>query len=158
MAVFVVGYYLNFASTRALMKILGIDTRDVEDESLSFPINNWLAENEKRHILAGAIIHPSRQKDRTATEDGILFMSGFYKKGHYKIPGFSVEETDDDRKVKEWLINEGGANSEELEWMQMWDEFCLTLCGFVPTKNDVKGRAVYKIVSPQEFLELMTKD
>jgi hypothetical protein len=143
-AVFVVGYYLTYTRVRALMERLGVDDRDINDERLHWPINNWLAETGKLHILAGSIIHPSRGNDPNATKDGILFMTGFYKRrGIY-------DEREEDRKVKEWLVKEGGVNPEELQWMQMWDEFDMTLGGIVPKKNDFKGRLVFITLTAEE--------
>jgi hypothetical protein len=71
-------------------------------------------------------------------------MTRFYKRrGIY-------DESEEDRKVKEWLVKEGGVNPEELEWLQMWDEFDMTLGGSVPKKNDFKGRLVFITLTAEE--------
>jgi len=49
---------MTIATTRVLMDPdkFQIDGRGVEDERLEYPLNNWLAEQGKYNVLAGATI------------------------------------------------------------------------------------------------------
>ena len=131
----VAGYYMTFPTTRALMDQLEINDRGVDNKRLEFPINNWLAGRGILHVLAGAIGHPvTGQFDK---EDGILIMTKFLQ-----IPRGSnpvVQEQERDISVKDWLVEEGGVKPDELEWMSLFDHFCLTRNGIQPKLNDVSG-------------------
>ena len=50
--------------------------------------------------------------------------------------------------MKEWLINEGGVNPDDLEWMSLWDDFNLTRNGISPRRNEVRGHRTVPFVPP----------
>jgi hypothetical protein len=109
--------------------------RGVEDERLEYSINNWLAEHGKYNKFAGAIVHPAT--GRSNEEDGILIMTKFLETSRDDNP--VVQEQKRDIRVKNWLLNEGGAQPDEIEWMSLWDNFYLTRNGICPERNDVRG-------------------
>lgn len=147
MPMFVAGYFLTFATARALMHKLQIDDRGVEIERIEYPINNWLAERGKCNILAGAIGHPITGDP--SREDGILLMTQFILTSQ---PNPVVKEGDRDLLVKEWLLNEGGVNPDDLEWMSLWDDFNLTRNGISPRCNEVRGHRTAPFVPPSSKL------
>ena len=55
---YVAGSYMTFATTRALMDGFQIDDCGVEDERLEYTVNNWLAEQGRYHVFAGATLGP----------------------------------------------------------------------------------------------------
>ncbi len=134
------GYYMDFATTRALMKYYEIPDKGVEDERLDYPLNDWLAKNGKREVLAGTMMHPSKG---SKIEDGMLlitqqvwFKSLTRKTAMSRPP---LRERDVDVAAKQWLIN-GGAGENEIEWLSVWDTFGLTQISRYAYKNNVKGK------------------
>jgi hypothetical protein len=132
---YVAGYFMTFATIRALLNKLEIDDRGVEEERLEWPINNWLAEQGRLNMLAGSIGHPVTGKPDK--DDGILLMTQFLFTGWESNP--VVQENDRDIRVKEWLMNEVGIKPDEMEWMSLWDDFELTRSGIAPQRNEIRG-------------------
>jgi hypothetical protein len=157
---YVAGYYLTYATVRALMSKLEIDDRGVEDFRLEYPVNNFLAEQGKYNMLAGAISHPVTG-DPTQ-EDGILIMTQFLETDESNPV---VEEQNRDIRVKQWLLHEGGVKPDEMEWMSLWDRFYLTpRNGISPRRNNVHGHVTpadlyyphSKVVPPDMVARWMT--
>ncbi|KAF9445080.1 hypothetical protein P691DRAFT_806186 [Macrolepiota fuliginosa MF-IS2] len=130
------GYYINFKQTLAAMRQLGIECGDVQETLLEYPINSWLAGNNMMNVLAGSIRHPRSSRD-SFEEDGILLMTRFeqFPRDDGQTPHF--EEREQDCKVKEWLIEEGGVQADQMEWLSLWDRYGLTLNGTRPRIKDV---------------------
>lgn len=142
--IYVAGYYMTFTTARSMMDKLQIDDR------LEFPINNWLAEQNKLTVLAGAIAHPVTGE--LNKEDGILIMTQFFQLPRGADEPVTDERVEQDiREVKGWLVNEGGVKPDELEWMTLWDHFNLTRCGNQPERNNIHGRrcVIHKTMSPE---------
>ncbi|KAF5375433.1 hypothetical protein D9615_007917 [Tricholomella constricta] len=147
--VFVAGYFTDFVSTRAAMARLGISDCDVGDIRLHFPLQNWLAENHKLDVLPAVIAYPPGEYDAT----GVLFMTQF-KEGYCnenQDPLPNVHERPRDRAVKEWLVNEAGVPESHLVWVKMWDLDALTIRGFVPKRNNIKGPSIIKAVTKEQL-------
>ncbi|KIM35951.1 hypothetical protein M413DRAFT_14247 [Hebeloma cylindrosporum] len=154
MPIYVGGYYMTFATTRRLMAKLQIDDRGASDDYLERPINNWLAgHQEVGHILAGAIGHPVTGQPNE--EDGILFMLQFVEVQRQQVPGGEVprgeepilQERKRDLRMKAWLMEAGGVEENELEWISLRDLYNLTINGIYPQYDDFTGPGtVYTIV------------
>ncbi|KAF5376674.1 hypothetical protein D9615_007907 [Tricholomella constricta] len=146
--IFVAGYYTDFATTHAAMDRLGIDKRGVEDFRLDWPLRNWLAENDRLNVLPSVIPYPPGEYDGT----GVLFMTqfieGFCNRNKDPLP--DVHERRKDRAVKEWLVTEAGMPEANLVWVAMWDLAALTLNGFVPMRNKVRGHLNYRELTHEE--------
>ncbi|KAF9014870.1 hypothetical protein BDZ89DRAFT_1066239 [Hymenopellis radicata] len=133
------GYYLPFPATRRVMKNLQIDDKGVENWRLEFPVNDWLAKHGKKDVLAGVLQHPSTGRDAREDEDhGLLLITQFGWSEGYK-DNMLFTEAEKEKRVKEWLINDGGAKESDLEWMSVCDKHGITRLGFVPTENDTSG-------------------
>ena len=50
--------------------------------------------------------------------------------------------------MKEWLLNEGGVNPDDLEWMSLWDNFNLMHNGISPKCNEVHSHRTVPFVPP----------
>ncbi|KAF9018136.1 hypothetical protein BDZ89DRAFT_1074166 [Hymenopellis radicata] len=134
------GYYLDFDTTRALMEFYNIPDKGVENDRLDYPLNDWLAKNEKYEVLAGTIMHPSKGSD---VEDGMLLITqqAWYKSiSRPRAMSLApLPERNVDVRVKRWLVG-GGATEDNIEWLSVWDTFGLTVYGTRPFKNNVHGR------------------
>lgn len=142
MALAIGGYYVNFAQTVAAVQRLDIDRSDVADAFIEYPINNWFVKKDMLYVKAAAIRHPQSTGAETSL-DGVLFMTHF---DDDKQP--PLEETDEDRRVWRWLVNEGGIPTEEIEWLSFWDEMDLTMNGRQPKRID--GTQGYRIVTEND--------
>ncbi|KAE9385892.1 hypothetical protein BT96DRAFT_785714, partial [Gymnopus androsaceus JB14] len=104
------GYFMDFNTTRTLMKTCDIDDKGVKDDHLEFPINDWLAKTERFHVFAGAIRHPDRGTPKDS-EDGILLVT--QRVWHARLPDaaarklITLSEGEADNLVKEWLLANG---------------------------------------------------
>ncbi|KAF8999888.1 hypothetical protein BDZ89DRAFT_1082579 [Hymenopellis radicata] len=122
------GYYLPFPATRHVMKNLQIDHKGVENWRLEFP-----------DVLAGVLQHPSTGRDAREDEDhGLLLITQFGWSEGYK-DNILFTEGEKEKRVKEWLINDGGAKESDLEWMSVCDKHGITRLGFIPTENNTSG-------------------
>ncbi|KAF8908469.1 hypothetical protein CPB85DRAFT_1562773 [Mucidula mucida] len=136
------GYYMDFATTRALMEFYEIPDKGVQDKHLDHPLNDWLAEKRKYTVLAGTIRHPSKGSDIV---DGMLLVTQqVWYKNTTKRRAASLPppaERDIDVRVKQWLIS-GGATEDKLEWLSILETYAvgLTRYGYRPTSNDVQGQ------------------
>ncbi|KAF9018138.1 hypothetical protein BDZ89DRAFT_1074168 [Hymenopellis radicata] len=134
------GYYMDFTTTRALMEFYDIPDKGVENDRLDYPLNDWLAKNNKVEVLAGTIMHPSKGSE---VEDGVLLITQqVWYKSISRPRAMSLAplpERDVDVRVKQWLIS-GGATEDKLEWLSIWDTFGLTVYGIRPFRNNEKGR------------------
>ncbi|KAF9067882.1 hypothetical protein BDP27DRAFT_1328200, partial [Rhodocollybia butyracea] len=119
---------MSFPSTRVLVKHYDIDNKGADDDQLEFPINDWLAKNNKLEVLAGGICHPDRgtAKDQ---EDGMLIVTH---------PAVTFPEDKQDLAAKEWLMA-GGVVEQDLEWICFWDTVGITRMGLQPRRNE-RGR------------------
>jgi hypothetical protein len=79
MFMYVVSYFLTFATIRALMDKLEIDDRGVEEERIEFAINNWLAEQSDLMQYARRCYWPSRhwqtEQGRWHSYHGAVFLN-----------------------------------------------------------------------------------
>lgn len=139
------GYYVDFSQTLAVMQRLNIDRRGERVRKVENPINDWLAKNKILHVTTGSIRHPQSSSD-TPEEDGIFFMTRFEDDG--KLLPFA--ERDEDRGVKKWLMNEGGIEEDQIEWLSFLDTFNLTLRGTAPKEDDGEP-IVRRIITDQDF-------
>lgn len=129
---------MDFAATRAVMANLHIPDRGVEDDRLENPINDWLAENGKLNVLAGAIAHPTKKKSHL--EDGILLITrSIQARRNTAFSEADVSEHSADKVTREWLVREGGAQADEIDFVCLWDDFELTRNGFAPSRNNIQG-------------------
>ena len=114
------------------MNKLEIDDHGVEEERLEFPISNWLAEQGRCNILAGAIYWPSCHWQ---TEQGGWHSHHEAVSLHWQAPVVQGNDRD-----IEWLINEVGVKPDEMEWMSLWDDFDLTRSDMALLRNEIRGR------------------
>lgn len=128
MPTFVGGYYTSFANTRAIIAALGVEDWGYPDYRLEFPINNWLATNNRLNVRAGTIKHPKSTSD-SPDEDGMLLMTRFEGSDIIR------EERGQDKAIKDWLIQEGGIRADDLEWISLQDRFGLTRTGIIPERD-----------------------
>lgn len=138
---------MSFATTRAIMAKLEIDDWNYDDTRLEFPINHWLAENNRLDALAGAIAHP---KSDAIEEDGMLLMTRFIRRDHDSGSAITIEERKEDISVKDWLTQEGGANENDLEWLSLWDRFGLTRCGLIPLRQRDRPLKITRVKVPPD--------
>lgn len=142
MTTFVGGYYTSYATTRAIIAALGVEDWGYPDHRLEFPINNWLATNNRLNVRAGAIKHPTNTSD-SPDEDGMLLMTRFEGSDIIR------EERAEDNAVKDWLIQEGGIRLDELEWVSLQDQSLLTRTGIIPERS-VPRNFRLRMVSDEE--------
>ena len=90
---------MSFDNVHTMMFNLDIHDRGLKDVELEFPVNNWLAEQGKKNILAGAVPHPIQSTSNK--EDGMVLMTQFVKSDYPLI----LKECDKDEKVKQWLVS-----------------------------------------------------
>lgn len=133
---------MSFATTHTLMKTYNINDKGVEDDRLEFPINDWLFENNKLEVLAGAIHHPDCERGTREDdfEDGMLLVTQFLWQDRIPKDPSSITLTEGtaEQSAEAWLVD-GGADSEDLEWLCIWDTFGLTKCGVRPKYTNVRG-------------------
>lgn len=143
--VFVGGYYIDFETTRSLMAKLEIGDWNYADWKLEQPINNWLFEQKKLHILAGAVKHPKIPKaaEPRYDVDGILLMTRFTSSLG------PIKARPKDKLVKRWLIQEGGVDEDKLEWMTLRDNVGLTYNGTKP-KPSVRYTQTVWVPTPEQ--------
>lgn len=134
---------MNFVTTRAVMSTLGIEDWDYSDDRLEFPINDWLARNNRLNVRAGSIKHP-RSTSESPDEDGMLLMTRFIEGSNIVI-----EERSEDKAIKDRLIQEGGIQANELEWVSLQDRFSLTRTGTLP-ERDTPRVFVRRVVSHEQ--------
>jgi len=136
------GYFMDFNTTRTLMKTCDIDDKGARDDHLEFPINDWLAKTERFYVLAGAIRHPDRGTHKDS-EDGILLVT--QRVWHDSLPdaaarkliALSEGEGEADNLVKEWLLA-NGVTEKNMEWVCIWDTFGMTRSGVHPRRNEIR--------------------
>lgn len=137
---------MTFVAARSVIAALGIEDWNYPDHSLEFPINNWLAINNRLNTRAGAVKHP-KSTSKSPDEDGILLMTHFVEGPSDSNP--IIEERTQDKAIKDWLIQEGGVRANELEWMSLKDIFMLTRTGIFPERDEPRVY-VRKVVSDEE--------
>lgn len=137
MAFLLGGYYMSFPSTRVLIKHYDIDDKGAGDDQLEFPINDWLAKNNKLEVLAAGICHPDRgtAKDQ---EDGMLIVTHPVWYTQRPPQPVTFPEDKQDLAAKEWLMVSGVAE-QDLEWICFWDTVGITRMGLQPRRNE-RGR------------------
>ena len=114
----VAGYLSSYTDARVVMAKLQIPDKGVEDIMLKRPINDWLAKTKRRGIVCTTVGHIySEYKDA----EGVFLITHVrrYRQSQTVEP---LVEADRDRYTKKWLIEEGGAKEDGLQWMTFPDE------------------------------------
>ena len=132
----VAGYLIGYQDVRAIMKILEIPDKGVDDIMLKHPINDWLAKAKRYNIVCTTVGDPHNG----FREEGILLVTHI---GVVRPPQGTEPpvERDRDRRVKKWLVKEASVKEESLRWMSFpdTDEFLLLADGKRPHKNHFSG-------------------
>ena len=131
------GYLIGYPDVRAIMKKLEIPDKGVDDIMLKRPINDWLAKTNRYSIVCTTVGNV-RIGFR---EEGVLLVTHirYVRRSHEIEPPV---ERDRDRRVKQWLVEEGGAKEESLRWMSFPDAVEWSLLaegGGRPYRNDFSG-------------------
>lgn len=50
--------------------------------------------------------------------------------------GVNIEETEKDRTMKQWIIENGKIEESQLRWGQVWDAFDIARFGLQPKEDD----------------------
>ncbi len=112
------GYYLRFPAARHVMKNLQIDDKGVENWRLEFPNNDWLAKQGKKDVLAGVCRHPSTGPDARGNEDHDILIITQIGWSHGTKDNVVFAEGEKEKRVKEWLVNNGGAKESDVRVRQ----------------------------------------
>ena len=115
----VAGYLISYPDARAIMDKLQIPDKGVDDIMLKHPINDWLAETKRFRLVCTTIGHIySGYKDA----EGVFLITHIkpVRRSRSQNPEVLVQR-DRDRYVKKWLMEEGGAKPESLQWMSFPD-------------------------------------
>ena len=131
------------------MAKLKIPDKGVDDITLKYPINDWLAKKKRRRILCVTVGNPWTG----FLEDGLLLIT------HIRVVRQSqnaepLVERDRDRYVKKWLVHEGGASEDSLRWMSFPDVEKVHLFAGIyyryPRRNNVSGPCkLYRLTPAQ---------
>ena len=135
----VAGYFISYSDTRAIMDNLQIPDKGVEDLMLKFPINDWLAKTKRFNIVCTTVGHVySGYKDA----EGVFLITHIktIRRGRSQNTETLVER-DKDKYVKKWLVEEGEAKEDSLQWMSFpdGDKLFLLSDGTRPERNNFKG-------------------
>ena len=127
------GYFMPIAIARELGNHLGLR---VGDDTMIFNVhlqsifNNWLAENQKFHILAAAISWPSLED---GSDYGIIFISKFVRGGSadesLKEDGKALDVK---KEIKGWDLS----RELQLQWVSFPDRYGITMRGTRPRLNE----------------------
>lgn len=135
----VAGYFVNYFDSRAIMDQLQIPDKGVDEIMLKFPINDWLAKTKRHNIVCTTVGHVySGYKE---AEGAFLITQIKISRGRQSQNIEPLYERDQDKYVKRWLVEEGGAKEEGLQWMSFpdGDKLYLLVDGIRPERNDFKG-------------------
>jgi len=134
----IAGYLLSYSDARAMMDRLQIPDKGVEDIRLKYPINDWLAKTKRYNIVCmtdGHMFNPGYKDAK-----GVLLITRI--KGLRRCRSEDVEtlvERVEDKHVKRWLVEEGGAKDDSLRWISFPDGEKLGLWSGRPEENNVQG-------------------
>ena len=93
------------------MSKLDIPGKGVGDIELVYLISDWLAKSKKRYTLPLAFDHPNKPWEPI----GILFITCINLcKSKIETPSAGVEAGKYIPVVKNWMVNEGGLETEDL--------------------------------------------
>ena len=151
----VAGYLINYSDTRAIMDKLQIPDKGVEDIMLKHPINDWLAKTNRYNIVCTTVGHVySCYKDA----EGVFLVT--HIKAVRRSRSESTEtliESDKDKYVKAWLVEEGGVRDDCLQWMSFpdGDELHLLADGTRPDRNNFRGPWFDYQLTPDQSIRLM---
>ncbi|EEB92834.1 hypothetical protein MPER_08600 [Moniliophthora perniciosa FA553] len=110
------GYFMSLENTLRFMQNKGIDDKNIDDYRRDRPLKDWLARNNRKDVLCGAIIHPNTPPGYDPYKliaDGILFVTGFF--GALNRDGEpTLAENDEARQIKEWLVS-GGIDEKDID-------------------------------------------
>lgn len=135
----VAGYFASYPDTRAIMDKLQIPDKGVNDTMLKHPINDWLAKTKHYNVVCKTFGHTySGCQDA----EGVILITTIktVNRGHPQDTEALVERAKD-KYVKKWLIEEGGAKENSLQWMSFpdADKLYLLADGTRPYRNNFKG-------------------
>jgi len=139
----IAGYLVSYSDARAIMGKLQIPDRGVDNVMLEFPLNDWLAKTKRYNIVCTTVGHVySCYRDA----EGVFLMTHIKNvRRRESQDGETLVERDKDKYVKTWLVEEGGANGDNLQWMSFpdGDKLDLLPSGARPTRNGVSGPLVH---------------
>ena len=140
----VAGYFVPIDIVHQVLNTLNIPDDGIHDDFLENPINDWLAD-QKKDILAA--VHDRSPMVGTPDDLGVMFLTQFVE----VVEGAArPKETEKDMEVKKWLVEEGGAPEEKVEWLRFYDTARITLNGTKPVRRNVRPdyhkREVYEPV------------
>jgi hypothetical protein len=130
------GYLLPMADAHKFAKeVLEIPDPTTHPRRLEWSINNWIAEHPElpNQEFKSAVLSWPRDNPNT-TESAVLFVS---KKKVQDGSKDRVEEGEEDRKIKVWLVKMG-VGEGKLEWESVVDNCSITLLGLKARKSDTK--------------------
>ena len=138
----VAGYLLSFPDARVLMAKLEIPDRELANRELYYPINDWLAKTKRRGLVCSTL-HRGYDCGFEGPE-GVLLITHIRAARRSESAELLVER-DQDKYVKKWLVEEGGAREESMRWMSFpdEDEFSLLIDGPRPRRNRSSGPPIY---------------
>ena len=151
----VAGYLISYSNARAIMGQLQIPDKEVDDIMLQHPLNDWLAKTKRYNIVCTTVGHIySYFRDA----EGLFLMTHIKTvRRRESRDGEGLVERDKDKYVKKWLVEEGGANEDSLQWMSIPDADNLGLLpgGARPTRNGFRGPWVHYDLTPEQGTKAM---
>lgn len=128
----VAGYFVPIDIAHQVLATLGVDTGGVDDNFLELSINDWLADHEKDFFAA---IHDRSPKLGMPDVLGVMFITQVVE----IVAGAArPKEIENDMKVKKWLVEEGGAPGDKVEWLRFDDVHNMTINGMKPVKTNIR--------------------
>ena len=137
------------------MDKLQIPGKGVDDTMLKHPINNWLAKAKYSGVISTTVGHVfSNYKDAEG-----VFLITHAKTVHrgQSDDTDTLVQRDRDKYVKKWLMEEGGAKEDSLQWMSFPDGDKLGLLdqGVRPRRKPFKGPFFkYKLTYDQRLRQI----
>ena len=135
----VAGYLVSYSDTRAIMANLQIPDKGVDDIFLHRPINDWLAKTKRYKIVCTTVGHIYALY---TDANGVLIITHIRSvRRRQSQDGETLAERDKDEHVKRWLMEEGGAKEDGLQWMSFPDgeKLGLLLDGTRPRRSNFHG-------------------
>ena len=148
----VAGYLISYSDARVIMDKLQIPDKGVEDIRLQHPINDWLAKTKRRNIVCTTV---GRIYSYYKDENGVLLITHIRAVRRRRSQNSeTLVERDKDRYAKTWLVQEGGAKEDSLQWRSFpdGDELGLLDDGTRPQRNMTHGPLIhYRLTKDRKF-------
>jgi len=146
----IAGYLVSYSDARAIMGKLQIPDKGVDNIRLQFPLNDWLAKTKRYNIVCTTV---GDVYSCYMDAEGVFLMTHIKNvRRRESQDGETLVERDKDRYVKAWLVEEGGVNGDNLQWMSFpdGDELNFLPFGARPTRNMICGPWVHYELTPAQ--------